>query len=113
MKAVEHANQALTFFLELAVYASVIGWSFRSSSSTTVKVIVAVAGVAVLAVTWGLFAAPKASMPLHGAALVAFEIAWFSVGVAACWSSGLRRWAVVLAVLLAVNGALRAAFATS
>lgn len=113
MKALDHANQVLTFFLELAVYASVILWALRTFPGTLAKSVIAIAGVAVLAVAWGLFAAPKASMPLHGAVLVAFQTAWFGVGVAALWSSGARRWAIALAAVLVVNGALRASFASS
>lgn len=113
MRAIYQGNQVLTFFLELAVYACLITWAVSTSLSTMAKSILAVTAVAVFAVAWGLFAAPKASMPVHGAARVAFEIVWFGAGVAALWSSQLRQLSIALAVLLAGNAAVRLAFASS
>ena len=113
MKALDHGNQVLTFFLELAVYASLVAWAVSTSLATLGKSLLAVTAVAVFAVAWGVFAAPKASMPLHGAARVAFEIAWFGAGLVALRWSDLRQWAIPLAAVLVVNGTLRAAFAST
>lgn len=105
------ANQALTFGLELAVYGAVVVWALGVVAGPVQRALLAVGAVVGLAVVWGLFAAPKASMPVHGWARVGFEVAWFGAGAAALWFSGHRTAAVVFAVLFAVNGGLRIAAA--
>jgi CHASE1-domain containing sensor protein len=39
--------------------------------------------LAVFAVSWGLLAAPRATIALHGAPDVLFRIIWFGLGLAA------------------------------
>lgn len=111
MRALDRGNQVLTFVLELAVYASLVTWALSTPWNALAKAALAVAGVAGFAVAWGLFAAPKASMPVHGTARVAFEIGWFGLGAVALWSSQLRQAAIALVLVLLVNAAGRMAFA--
>jgi hypothetical protein len=107
MKAISHGNDVLTFFAELAVYASVVACAVRISSGPGAKALAAVGGVIVMAVAWGLFAAPKASSPLHGAERVVFEFAWFGIGVVALYVAGWRSGAAAFAVICLVSGVLR------
>ncbi|MFB7944759.1 DUF2568 domain-containing protein [Kitasatospora phosalacinea] len=88
------------FAAELAVYAAVGRWAWglpprgaraRGPWRTPVRLLLACAAVAGLAVLWGWFAAPTADRPLHGAARVAFEVCWFGAGAAAALHTYVRR----------------------
>jgi hypothetical protein len=81
MQALRLVNLAIAFCLELAVLIAVCYWGFHLSG--TLRVVAGIGAPILFAVLWGVFAAPKASMPLHGAANVAFRIAWFACGAAA------------------------------
>lgn len=113
MRSLDLANQGLTFALELAVYASITLWVAASAATASLPAVtrdvLVVLAVAVMATAWGLLASPKAPTPVHGGARVAFEVAWFGLGVLALWSSGARGWSAVLAALLVLNASLRAA----
>ncbi|MFF3609480.1 YrdB family protein [Streptomyces sp. NPDC002463] len=73
------------FGAELAVYAAGGWWAWTRPGRRAVRLLVAVLAVAELAVLWGLFAAPTAAHPLHGAGRVAFELCWFGAGAVAAF----------------------------
>lgn len=101
MAAVRVVNLGVAFLLELAVLVALCYWGFSLSGPVQ---FVAGAGTPVLfAVLWGVFAAPKASRPLHGGANAAFQIAWFACGAAALVLADAVVAGVVLAVVYAVN----------
>lgn len=79
------------FGAELAVYAAAGWWAWRRPGRRSVRLVLAVAAVAGLAVLWGQFAAPTAGRPLHGAARVVFELCWFGAGAAAAFRAGTAR----------------------
>lgn len=110
MNTISVGNQALTFFIELSVYAAVVAWAVSTDFTTITVIILAATGVSIMAVAWGLFAAPRAPRRVRGAGRVAFEVAWFGVGAAAFFASGHRQWGIGLAVVFVVNGALRATY---
>lgn len=103
------ANQALMFGLELTVYGSVIAWAISAAPSPVSRALLAIGAVAGMGTVWGLLAAPRAPVPVHGLARVGLELAWFGVGAGALWFSDHRGIAVAFALLFAVNGGLRAA----
>ncbi len=71
------------FGAELAVYVGVGWWGATRALPLLGRIGLAVLVVAVMAVLWGVFAAPRAAHPLSGAAGVAFRVVWFGAGVAA------------------------------
>ncbi|MFC4529440.1 YrdB family protein [Sphaerisporangium dianthi] len=107
LSVVKSANMALMFLLELGVYVAVGYWGFTISPNWAVKLLLGIGGPVLFAVIWGVFGAPKASVPLHGMARAALELLWFGGGVAAAAGAGLVTTSVVFAVLFAVNAALR------
>ena len=97
------ANLGIAFLLELAVLFAVGYWGFRLSVSLPLRLVAGLATPLLMAVLWGLLAAPKATFPLHGAADAGFRIAWFGVGALAFWAAGRPIAALVLTGVLAVN----------
>lgn len=71
------------FGAELAVYVGVGWWGATQALPLLGRIALAVLAVTVMAVPWGVFAAPRAAHPLSGAAGVAFRVMWFGVGVVA------------------------------
>lgn len=96
-------NLGLAFLLELAVLFAVGGWGFTLAQGWPVRLLAAVGGVLLMAVLWGVFAAPRAFAQLPGVAGVAFRIAWFGVGALALWATGLPIAAMGLVVLSVVS----------
>lgn len=96
-------NLGVAFLLELAVLLAVGYWGFALTQGLVTRLLAGLGGPVLMAVLWGVFAAPKASAPLHGVADVAFRIGWFGVGAVALWGSGMPVAALALAALYAVN----------
>jgi Protein of unknown function (DUF2568) len=76
-------------------------WGFHLSGA--VRFLAGLGAPILFAVLWGMFAAPKASMPLHGAANAAFQITWFACGAAALALADLPGAGIALAGVYAVN----------
>lgn len=96
-------NLGVAFLLELAVLLAVGYWGFSLTHGAAVRLLTALGGPLLMAILWGVFAAPKASAPLNGVAGVAFRIMWFGVGALAFWFAGTPLAALVLAALYAAN----------
>jgi hypothetical protein len=81
-------NLGVAFLLELAVLFAVGFWGFTLSSGLPLRLLAGIGTPALMAVLWGILAAPKASFPLQGAADAVFRIAWFGIGAVAFWAAG-------------------------
>jgi hypothetical protein len=73
----------LYFTAELAVYVVVAWWGFSRSVPAVGREALGLAAIIAFAAAWGMFAAPNASLALHGVAGVTFRIVWFGLGAAA------------------------------
>jgi hypothetical protein len=98
-----YANLALRFALELAGLAAFGYWGFVVPDGLRLKVLLGLGVPVLAAVLWGLFASPKASVPLPDPAKLAFEVAWFGAAAAGLAYAGRPWFAVVFAALYVVN----------
>ena len=73
----------VAFVLELAVLAACVVAAYRWPDQLLLRASLAVSALVVMALPWGLFAAPRAPRRLTGMASAAFRVAWFGVGVLA------------------------------
>ncbi len=73
----------LYFLAEVGVYVAIVWWAFTRDIPTIARWVLGLGLLAVFAVSWGLLAAPKASMALHGLPDVLFRLLWFGLGFAA------------------------------
>lgn len=99
-------NLGVAFLLELAVIFAVGYFGLTLSWGLTVRTLVGVGAPVLMAVLWGVFASPRASVPLRGAADVAFRMAWFGIGALALWGAGLPIAALALAAVYGVNAVM-------
>ena len=76
-------TDVLYFLAELAVYVAVTWWGFTRDVPAVARWGLGLGGLVVFAVVWGLFAAPRAPVRMHGGAGLTFRIVWFGLGAAA------------------------------
>lgn len=76
-------NVAVRFLLELCVLAATGYWGFNTGSGWFMKILLGIGAPLLIAVIWGMFAAPKANYHLGGPMLFVLEVLVFGSGVAA------------------------------
>jgi Protein of unknown function (DUF2568) len=99
------ANLALKFLLELAALASFAIWG-ADSESGALAVAHAFLAPLIVALLWGSFAAPRSGHRLPRATRIPFELTVFALAVVALLTVGHTAWAIVLAVVTAINAAV-------
>jgi hypothetical protein len=99
------ANEALAFLLEVVALVAVGVWGYHVGSGVPLKVVLAIVLPLLVAVVWGLFAAPRAvvTLPLWGVLVVKALV--FGAATAALILSGHRVLGVVFAVVVIANTA--------
>ena len=99
-------NEVLAFLLELAALAVLAWWGGESAESIAPRLLFAVAAPTAAAVLWGLFAAPKARIPLPPTGVLAVKALVFGAAAAALLALERSGWAAAFAVVVVVNTAL-------
>ena len=108
LSALQGANLAARFALELSALGALAYWGFHLSASPGVRVSAGLGAPLVAAVLWGLFASPRATVHLPSPAQLAVQLAVFGAAVAALVAAGRPRLAGALGVAAAANAALMA-----
>ena len=109
MGALQAANLAAKFVLELAAIAAFAYWG-TTVGHGVVPVIVAVAASFAAIGLWGVFAAPRSAHRLPVAARVPFELGVFALAALALLGAGSPVAAIVFAAAAMLNAALLTAF---
>jgi hypothetical protein len=99
------ANLVLKLLLELAALASFAIWGAQSESGA-LAVAHAILAPLIVALLWARLAAPRSRHRLPRATRIPFELTVFALAVVALAISGHLIWAIVLAVVTAINAAL-------
>ena len=103
MDALKLVNLAIRFLLELCVLAAVGYWGFKTGSGWFLKVLLGIGAPLLIAIIWGMFAAPKAPYHLQGFLLFALEAVVFGSGAAALYAVEHYTLAWTLAIVVIVN----------
>ena len=98
---VRYGNLGLAFLLELAALISFAAVGVLLSG--WMQLVGGIIGAAVFIGLWGVYAAPRSKRRLKGRNLLIFKIAMFAVAAVILVLIGQPVWAIVLAVLVAVN----------
>ncbi|MER5437717.1 YrdB family protein [Streptomyces sp. NPDC002790] len=99
-------NEGLAFLLEVAALAVLAWWGWQTVDTTALRLLLAVAAPTVAAVLWGLFAAPKARIPVQLAGVLTVKVLIFGAAAAALYTMGRHGWATAFAVVVAANTVL-------
>lgn len=102
-------NLALKFLLELAALAAVGLWG-ASIADGVAAVVLAILLPVIVAVLWGMFAAPRARRRLPLRLRAPFELGVFALAALALWGAGWPVWGAAFAVIAVVNAVLLTAF---
>ena len=103
MDALKGINLAVRFLLEICVLICVGYWGFKTHTGWLLKILFGIGGPLLIAVIWGMFAAPKAAYQLQGLALLALEVVVFGSGVAALFLTNNNTLAWSFAVVVIIN----------
>ena len=106
MEILKSANLLLRFLLELCALAALGYWGFRTGQSMPVKLLLGIGAPLVAAVVWGMFVAPKASVPVPVWLWLALQAIIFGLAAAGLAAAGQRALAIVLVLAVAANGML-------
>ncbi|MFB6837724.1 YrdB family protein [Streptomyces sp. NPDC056361] len=102
-------NEGLAFLLELAALAVLAWWGWDAADNVALRLLLAVSAPAVAAVTWGLFAAPKARIPLPLPGVLAVKALVFGAAALALHALDHPSAALAFAVVALLNTALATA----
>lgn len=103
MQLLQGINLTIRFLLELGLLASVGYWGFRMQSAWGLKILFGVIGPVLLAVIWGIFAAPKSTRALTGAPHLILEFILLSLGAAALFAAQKPTLGWVYSIFLVVS----------
>jgi hypothetical protein len=110
LEALRGANLALAFLLELCALAAFAAWGFGFGGSVPTKLAFGLGAPLLAAFVWGLFLAPRASIPLGQPWHLLLEAAVFLSAALALYAAGHPTLAWVLVLAVVVNHGLVAAW---
>jgi hypothetical protein len=96
----------VAFLVELAAIAAVAWWGFATGDSAAAKVALGIGLPLVVAVAWGVFVSPKASVALPGAAKGAIKAMVFGGAAIALLALHQTLAAEVFASVVVIDAAL-------
>lgn len=87
MQVLKAINLTIRFLLELGLLAAVSFWGFRIQPTLGLKLLFGILGPVLIAVIWGIYAAPKSSQRLTGVAYFTLTSILLGLGAAALFAS--------------------------
>jgi hypothetical protein len=109
MIVIESLNLLIRFLLELCMLGAVGYWGFTTGDGAATKALLGVGGPLLMAVVWGSFISPKATVELPAAAWIGLQAVLFGAAAAALAHFTSPALAVSFLAVVAVNGALMGA----
>lgn len=97
------ANLALAFLLELCALAALGYWGFHAARGSLMAVVLGLGAPLLAAVVWGMFVAPRATIPVTAPVHLALELAVFGAAVAGLAVAGRLPLAWVLGIVFVAN----------
>ena len=106
MVIVQSANLLLRFLLELSALGALGYWGFHSTTGLLGRLALGIGAPLVAAVIWAIFVSPNASVPLSTPGWLLVQGGVFGAAMVGLMSSGRTSTALVLGLLVTINGAL-------
>lgn len=101
-------NMGLSFLLELCLLAAFADWGIRTGQTLAAKILLGIGAPLLTAIFWGVFMAPRASIPLSAPLYLLFKVILFGLAVAALAFGGRSNLAWALGITFAINMLLEA-----
>ena len=103
LTAIKLANVSLRFVLELCVLVALGYWGFQVGRSVPLKTLLGIGAPLLAAVVWGVFVAPKASVPVPDPLHLVLELVVFGAATVALYVAGRHSLAWVLGIVFVIN----------
>jgi hypothetical protein len=95
---VQYTVVAIFFCLEISTLAALMYWGFHIDKGMLTKTVIGIGTPIFVAIIWGTFIAPKASIPVAVPLRIFLQIIIFGSGVAALYFSEKSMLAIILGV---------------
>jgi len=100
---IKTVNLAIRFLLELCALISLGYWGFHVGSSVYTKFLFGIGSPLLLAILWGTFIAPKASLKLPEPYRFILELIIFAVASFALYVADKTILAIILGIVFVIN----------
>jgi len=97
------ANLGIRFLLELCILYSVGHWGYKFPTNQFLKIGLCIGAPLFIAIIWGTFLAPKASVKLSGPIYLLLEVMVFGIATLAIFSTGHPILAALFAITSVIN----------
>lgn len=96
----------LMFFVEVAALLSFGYWGYHLDAGWMIRILTAIGLPVLVAIFWGMFVAPKASIPVSPPVCAALQIIVFALAAAALYFSGRTEWALIFGIVALIDWGL-------
>ncbi|MGG3641555.1 YrdB family protein [Bacillus gobiensis] len=105
MIIIEYTVLAILFLLELSALAAFVYWGFQLDKGLAVKLIVGIGTPLLVAIFWGMFVSPKATIPVSVPIGILLKLVIFGAAAAALYFAGQKTLAIIffIAVLVVIG----------
>lgn len=84
----QSVNLGVRFLLEVCALIGLGYWGFRTGNGGALRYLLGIGAPLLAAVVWGMFVAPKASIPVAAATRLVLELVIFGAAALALWAAG-------------------------
>lgn len=103
MMVVQYAIISIFFLLEIAMLVSFMYWGFHLDTSLLVKILFGIGTPILVAIIWGTFIAPKASIPVSVPIRILLQIILFSSAAVALYFSEKGTLAIIFGTVVLIE----------
>ena len=103
MIIVQYTVISIFFLLELATLASLMYWGFHVDKGMLMKIVLGIGTPILVAMIWGTFIAPKASIPVSIPYEFFFKLIIFGSAVAALYFSEKSMLAIIFGIVVLIE----------
>ena len=103
MMVVQYAIISIFFLLEMVMLVSFMYWGFHLDTSLLVKILFGIGTPILVAIIWGTFIAPKASIPVSVPIRILLQIILFSSAAVALYFSEKGTLAIIFGTVVLIE----------
>ena len=105
----ESLTLLIRFLLELCMLAALGYWGFKTGDGTAMKALLGVGAPLLVAVVWGTFIAPKATVEVPAAVWIGLQVILFGAAAVALAAVAPQQLAALFLLVVVLDGAAMAA----
>ena len=106
MIVIQYAIISIFFLLEIAMLVSFMYWGFHLDNRLLIKILLGIGTPIVVAIIWGVFIAPKASIPVTVPIRVFLQIILFGSAAVALYFSEKGTLAIIFGTIVLIENDL-------